>query len=672
MSPLRADDQIRYLKGVGPKRAEILARLGIETVEDILRLRPRRFVDRSEVVSVAALEDGMTATVVGRVERVRLSAARSGSVVVRAILRDNSGSLQLLWFNQPYIANRLKDGTLIVATGKVRFHPYYGLQMTPQEWEPLADADATLLPVYPLTSGISQRQLRRLVSQALASVTLNEYLPGWLLARRLLPSIRTAYRMLHFPETEKQFEEALRRFKYEEFLLLQVGALARRRFLAAHTSHPIKTTPKLRQRIISRFPFRLTSAQNRAISQIEADLTSTRPMHRLLQGDVGSGKTVVALYAMLLAVGNHLQAALMAPTEILAEQHFLFIRDVLKGSRVRVVLLTSSTPNRRQVVQQIKHGYADIVVGTHALLSDVVEFPRLALVVIDEQHRFGVAQRALLLEKAKVPHLLVMTATPIPRSLALTLFGDTDVSVLDEMPPGRAPVETRLMRMEEIEKVVEVVRRRLQRGEQGYIVCPAIEEGEAWRGVLHAHKWWSHKLAPFKVDVLHGRMSAQERETVMRDFRSGKTAALVATTVIEVGIDVKGATVMVIENAERFGLAQLHQLRGRIGRGSKPGLCILLHAHQTEESLQRLKVIASTNDGFKIAEEDLRLRGTGEFFGTRQSGMHDLRFADIVHDLELLYAAREDAEEMLKKGVPEATGKWLERKLGPVWRLLLS
>jgi len=672
MSPLKTDDLIRYLKGVGPKRAEILARLGVETVEDILRLRPRKFLDRSEVVSVAALRDGMTATVVGRVEGVGLSAARRGTVLVRATLRDSSGSLQLLWFNQPYIANRLKDGTLIIATGKVRFHPYYGLQMTPQEWEPLADAATTLLPVYPLTRGISQRQLRHLVLQALSLVALNEYLPGWLLARRLLPSIHAAYRMLHYPETEKQFEEALRRFKYEEFLLLQVGALARRRFLAAHTSHPIRTSTKLHQRIISRFPFKLTAAQNRAISQIVADLTSTRPMHRLLQGDVGSGKTVVALYAMLLAVGNRLQSALMAPTEILAEQHFLFIREILKGSRVRVALLTSSTPNRKEVVQQIKGGYVNIVVGTHALLSDVVEFPKLALVVIDEQHRFGVAQRALLVEKAKVPHLLVMTATPIPRSLALTLFGDTDVSVLDEMPPGKAPVETRLMRMEEVEKAADIVRGRLQRGEQAYVVCPAIEEGEGWRGVLSAHRWWSHKLAPFKVGVLHGRMSAQEREKVMRDFRSGRTAALVATTVIEVGIDVKGATVMVIENAERYGLAQLHQLRGRIGRGSKPGLCVLLCAQETEESLQRLKVIASTNDGFKIAEEDLRLRGTGEFFGTRQSGMHDLRFADIASDLELLYAAHEDAEEMLKRGVPEATGRWLERKLGPVWRLLLS
>ena len=672
MSPLKTDDQIRYLKGVGPKRAEILARLGIETVEDILRLRPRKFLDRSEVVSVAALRDGMTATVVGRVEGVALSAARRGTVLVRATLRDHSGSLQLLWFNQPYIANRLKDGTLITATGKVRFHPYYGLQMTPQEWEPLADTAATLLPVYPLTSGISQRQLRSLVSQALASVTLEEYLPGWILARRLLPSIHSAYRMLHYPETEKQFEEALRRFKYEEFLLLQVGALARRRFLASHTSHPMKTGPKLHQRIVSRFPFKLTGAQNRAISQIVADLTSTRPMHRLLQGDVGSGKTVVALYAMLLAVGNGLQSALMAPTEILAEQHFLFIREILKGSRVRVALLTSSTPDRKGVVQRIKDGYFDIVVGTHALLSDVVEFPKLALVVIDEQHRFGVAQRALLVEKAKVPHLLVMTATPIPRSLALTLFGDTDVSVLDEMPPGKAPVETHLMRMEEIEKAADIVRCRLQRGEQAYVVCPAIEEGDSWRGVLNAHKWWSQKLAPFKAEVLHGRMSAQERERVMGDFRFGRTAALVATTVIEVGIDVKGATVMVIENAERFGLAQLHQLRGRIGRGSKPGLCILLCEQETEESRQRLKVIASTNDGFKIAEEDLRLRGTGEFFGTRQSGMHDLHFADIASDLELLYAAHEDAEDMMRTGIPEVMGRWLERKLGPVWRLLLS
>jgi len=672
MGRVKPGDRIRYLKGVGPVRAEILHRLGVETVEDILRLRPRRFLDRRGVVPVSSLKNGETATIAGQVESVEMGGGRAGKVFVRASVRDATGTIQLLWFNQPYMASRIRPHMMLTATGRVKFHPYHGLQMVPQEWEPLESARPELLPIYPLTEGLSQRQLRRLIDNALSSVALEEYLPGWLLARRLLPDIKTAYMMLHHPETEKQFEEALRRFKFEELLLLQLGALARRRFLATHNAHPLSVSPTLHQRILARFPFQLTPAQKRVIKEISADLTSKRPMHRLLQGDVGSGKTVVALYAMLVAVGNRKQAALMAPTEILAEQHFLSIGRMLEGSRVRLGLLTSSTPQKGRTLERIKKGQIDIVVGTHALLAQGVEFPELVLVVIDEQHRFGVAQRVLMLEKASVPHLLVMTATPIPRSLALTLFGDTDVSVIDEMVPGRAPVETDLLDMSALDDVVVSVRDALSRGERAFIVCPAIESGEGWRGVVEAHRWWSRRLLPYRVGILHGRMGRVEREATMAAFREGETPALVATTVIEVGIDVPEATVMVVEHAERYGLAQLHQLRGRIGRGGKPGRCFLLRGEAGEEAQRRLEILARTCDGFKIAEEDLRLRGMGEFFGTRQSGMHDMRFVEMDRDIDLLYAAREDAEELLRRGVPPATRRWLSGKLGPVWRLLVS
>lgn len=672
MGHISLQDEVRYLKGVGPARAEALRRLGVETVEDLLRLRPRRFFDRTDITQMVSLKEGETATVVGRVERVEMGGGRGGKTVVRALLTDGTANLQLIWFNQPYILSRIKVGTILTATGKVRLHPYYGLQMSPREWEIFGDTEQSLLPVYPLTEGISQRQMRRIVSTALASVTLEEYLPGWLLMRRLLPSIGVVYKMLHFPETYGQFEEALRRLKYEELFLLQLGALARRRFLAQHTAAPLKVSSKLHKHILDRFPFQLTNAQKRAIEQITLDLTSTRPMHRLLQGDVGSGKTVVALYAMLVAVGNHKQAALMAPTEILAEQHFLFVKELLHNSRVRLGLLTSSTPKRSQTLKALKGGEIDLIIGTHALLTEAVAFPNLAVVVIDEQHRFGVAQRALLLEKAQVPHLLVMTATPIPRSLALTLFGDTDVSVLDEMPPGRARIETQLFSMDEIMTAVERVKEAVERGECVFIVCPAIESGEGWRGVIDAHRWWSEQLSPRLVGMLHGRMGQKEREESMAAFRKREKPVLVATTVIEVGIDVPDATVMVIENAERYGLAQLHQLRGRIGRGGKTGLCLLLYGKLKDEARKRLEIITKTTDGFKIAIEDLRIRGTGEFFGTKQTGIPDLSFADMEKDIELLYQAREDAEEFLSKEIPSSTRSWLRRRLGPFWRLLVS
>ncbi|MCX7703818.1 MAG: ATP-dependent DNA helicase RecG [Planctomycetota bacterium] len=674
-------DEVRYIKGVGPVRAERLAVLDIRTVSDLLFHLPYRYIDRREKTEIARLRLGERQTIVGRVVEAKAVPTRSRLHIVSATLEDGTGRIDAVWFNQPYILDKLKEGTLLSVTGKMRL--WKRPQIAVEEYEVLGESIRTdeMLSVYSVTEGVGQKFLRRIIRQALSEVRpyIVEHLPEYLLNKRNLARLADALWMVHFPESEEELQMGLRRLKYDEFLLLQLIVASRKKRTKNRTGVQLKVTPKIEERIFARIPFPLTKAQKNAIQEIKRDLTAKYPMNRLLQGDVGCGKTIVSLYAMLVAVANGMQAAMMAPTEVLAEQHHLLLKRLLEGSKLKIGCLTASTESKETLLRMVANGDIQILVGTHALFSEGVCFKNLALVVIDEQQKFGVEQRLKLLEKAQAPNLLTMTATPIPRSLALTIFGDTDVSLIDKMPPGRIPPKTSFLSKNEFEEAVEFVRQRLRKGEQAFVVCPSIEDiDENQRGAISAFKDWKEKMKGYgTVELLHGKMPPEKRDIIMERFRAAKIGLLVATTVIEVGVDVVNATVMVIENAQRFGLAQLHQLRGRIGRSTKPSWCILTGDISTEEARKRIQVLLDTNDGFKIAEEDLRMRGPGEFFGEKQSGLPDLKIADLINDYPLLVEAREDAQELLQEGKmnereESILRKWVMEKTGSKWRFLIQ
>jgi len=648
------DDSAQFVKGVGPRRLEVLRRLGISTVGDLLYFLPRGYEDRTRITPIAGLRVGERATVRARVRGVRRFRSGRGRAMAEVIAADDTGVLRCIWFNPRYFQEgQFPLGREMLFTGRVDF--YRGPQMVAPQHE-LADAAESvfgprILPVYPLTENLSQTGLRRVMQAALEeySGVIEELLPPALLEARRLPPLAEAIRSVHFPETIEQAESARRRLAYDEILLMEIGMAIRRRSIRRPDGgFAFSITPAIDRRIRRRFPFRLTDAQEKVIAEIQRDMRSDRAMNRLLQGDVGSGKTVVAVYAMLVAVANRFQAALMAPTEILAAQHYETLRRYLAGSRVRLSLLVGgrSTGERREELRRVASGEADIVVGTHALVEGDVRFHNLGMVVVDEQHKFGVLQRARLRQKGREPDVLVMTATPIPRTLALTVFGDLDVSVLDEMPPGRQPVTTRWYPPGEREAAYDFIRKRLALGEQAFIVCPLVEESESLdlkAATSTARRLQRQVFPDFRVGLLHGRMRPAEKDRIMGEFRAGRYHALVSTVVIEVGIDIPNATMMVVEHAERFGLAQLHQLRGRIGRGDKPSYFLLFADPKGDEARRRLNVICATADGFRIAEEDLKIRGPGEFFGTRQHGLPELHIADIIRDYNLLRAARKDA-----------------------------
>jgi len=647
-------DSVQYVKGVGPKRAELLRRLGIRTVADLLYLLPRDYEDRSVVVPIARLRLGQRATIRARVVSVHRFRSPRGRAMAEVLVEDDTGRLRCIWFNTRYFREEdFPPGREMFLTGKVSF--YREPRMVSPQHE-LADEGEALfgpriLPVYPLTENLRQNSMRLIVRAALAEYgdLVEEIFDPDLLEKRGLPPVPEAIRAVHYPETPTEAERGRRRLAYEELFLLELGmALRRRGIRREEGGFAFRITPEIDRRIRRRFPFTLTRAQERVVAEIQADMQSTRAMNRLLQGDVGSGKTVVALYAMLAAVANRFQAALMAPTEILALQHYETLLNYLRGSRVRIVRLAGglSRRERTEALRRVREGEADLIVGTHALLEGDVEFRNLGLVVVDEQHKFGVLQRARLRQKGRHPDVLVMTATPIPRTLALTVFGDLDVSVLDELPPGRRPVYTRWYPPDRLDAAHDFIRARLRTGEQAFVVYPLVEESESLdlkAATSSARRLQREVFPDFRVGLLHGRMLPDEKDRVMAEFRAGRYHVLVSTVVIEVGIDIPNATIMVVEHAERFGLAQLHQLRGRIGRGSKPSWFLLFGEPKSEEARRRLEVICSTTDGFRIAEEDLKLRGPGEFFGTRQHGLPELRVADIVGDSRLLAAARRDA-----------------------------
>jgi ATP-dependent DNA helicase RecG len=654
-SPLQAP--VQYVKGVGPTRAEQLARLGIHTVEDLLYHRPHRYDDRRHLARISALVPGRKQSAQGTV--VAISEKRYGTYQFFAALSDESGVLQAVWFGQRYLRRVIRRGARLIVYGRVERSGTP--TMVVEEFEVLTgDTEDTLhtgriVPVHPTTEGLSPRVLRTIVSHALATIDgLPEILPDRLRAGRGLMDRAAAFRLLHFPETEEQAEDARRRLAFDELLVLQCGVLLRRQGVQGlDKGIRYDVAPAEVQHFTAALPYALTGAQRRVIGEIIEDMQGRAPMNRLLQGDVGSGKTVVAAAALYLAVRGGSQGALMAPTEILAEQHALTFREMLAPLGLRLGLLTGGSGRREREAtrQALREGAIDVAIGTHALIEGGVEFKRLGLVVVDEQHKFGVMQRAVLRRKGFAPDVLVMTATPIPRTLTMTLYGDLDVAVLDELPPGRGTIKTYLRGPEKRADVYAWVREKITAGQQAYIVCALIEESEKLQveaAAALADRLRGEQLRGVSLEVLHGRLKPAEKERVMEQFRAGMVKALVATSVIEVGIDVPQATVMVIEDADRFGLAQLHQLRGRVGRGAETSYCILLGAMKTDAARERLETIAATRDGFHIAQKDLELRGPGEVLGTRQHGLPDLRAADLLTDRELLEEARQDAARLLR------------------------
>jgi ATP-dependent DNA helicase RecG len=660
------DDPVTVLPGVGSQRARQLEALGVTTIRDLLFLVPRRYLDYTQVVPIGRLGrlvrpgEEVTCSVIGEVVQIETRETSGGRRYVSVQLRDETGTIPVIWFN-PYIARQLEVGQRIAVSGRLEGHGPYVRFRNP-EWEP-AEAEllqaGRIVPVYPLTQGLYQRQVRQLTRAALdlALPRLEDPLPPALRERNRLPSLAWALEQLHYPETLAAAERARRRLAFDEFLVLQLGLVQRRLAWHAQAGIAIPIDRAFLETFLASLPFQLTGAQRRALEEILANLAEPHPMSRLLQGDVGSGKTVVAAAAALLVHRAGYQAAILAPTEILAEQHFRTLTRLYHGlpggERPLVALLTGSTPERDRgsILAGLASGTISIIVGTHALLEERVQFRRLALAVIDEQHRFGVLQRHTLRSKGENPHVLVMTATPIPRSLALVLHGDLDLSIIDELPPGRQPVKTYVVPGRKRTQAYEFVRREIEKGHQAFIICPLVEESEAIeaRAATAEYERLQREVFPdLRLGLLHGRMSPREKEDVMTRFRDGELHILVSTAVVEVGIDIPNASVILIEGAERFGLAQLHQFRGRVGRGSAPSYCLLVSDASTETARQRLEAVASTTDGFRLAEIDLELRGPGEFLGTRQSGLPNLRFASLA-DLSTLQAARRTAEDLLRQ-----------------------
>ena len=673
-----------YVKGVGPARAAMLEAKGLSTVEDLLAYPPFRYEDRTNVKTIAQLAPGEMATVIAEVRSAKLSTFRRRDLgLFEATFTDASRAVLLVkWFHAAYLADVLQPGQRVALYGKVEYDSYAGqLSMVHPEYEILSEedeADAALhvgrvVPIYEAAGKITTRVFRRLIHGVLERLTPPpDPLPASIRRRLRLPDLWTALRSLHFPPEQEDLRllNAFRtpaqiRLIFEEFFWLQYGLAVKRGSARRESGIAFELNDRVRERIKQMLPFKPTAAQKRVLAEIAADMARPHPMNRLLQGDVGSGKTLVAAEAAIIAIENGYQVAMLAPTEILAAQHYYYFRNLFQKLGYQVGLLTGSSTKREKTLMKklLAEGLVHFAVGTHALLEEDVEFRRLGLAIIDEQHRFGVLQRLRFIRKGARPDVLVMTATPIPRTLALTLYGDLDVSVIDELPPGRKPIITRHVTEDQIERVWSFLRKQIEAGRQAYVVYPAIEESEtqARKAAEKMYRHLSQVVFPdLRVGLLHGRMPAEEKEAVMESFKRGETQILVSTTVIEVGVDVPNATVMVIEQAERFGLAQLHQLRGRVGRGAEQSYCILVTGPLNDVSRERIRTLVESTDGFYIAEMDLKLRGPGEFFGTRQAGMPSLRVANIVRDAELLELARREASDFLASGPEEEQRRALE------------
>lgn len=674
------------------KQKEPLQKLGINKVRDLLFYYPRHHIDYARQVNICDLEAGETVTIIGKVKKCDCFSSPKNKklTILNIIIRDQTGELKInRFFAGNYYSNRgwqekmkrmYPSGALIAASGLVKENKY-GLTLDNPELEVLDSHGGNinsfkigrLLPVYPLTEGIPADVIRKGVMEAIPALQqIDDPLPAILKQEYSLIDLQKAIAQIHYPENQEVLRDARRRLIFDEFFYLQLGFLKRKQQEKESRQASIFTPHgKLIERFNEILPFKLTNAQQRVINEIEQDLQSDSPMNRLVQGDVGSGKTIVAVFAILTALQSGYQAALMAPTEVLAEQHYRKIVEWFNQLHLPVELLTGSTKmaKRREIHSQLQSGELPLLIGTHALIQDPVNFCNLGLVVIDEQHRFGVQQRSRLLAKGKAPHVLTMTATPIPRTLALTLHGDLDVSLIDELPPGRQAIQTTALTAKQRLQAYELIKREVAQGRQAYVIFPLIEESEKLdvKAAVAEYEKFSEKIFPdFKVGLLHGRMSSIEKEEALNAFRDNQTQIIVSTTVIEVGVDVPNATVMLIENAERFGLSQLHQLRGRVGRGSHKSYCLLISGSKTGDAMHRLSVLEQSQDGFFISEMDLKMRGPGEVLGSRQSGLPDFALASLVEDQEVLVLAREAAEKILLqdkylKGTPSLKDE-LERR----------
>lgn len=647
---------VQYVKGIGPKKVDKLNKLGIFTLKDLLYYFPRQFEDRNNLKKIAQLEDSEKVTIKAVISSINTFSPKEGMTLTKIDVKDETGSAKLVFFNKSYIKNTFRPGDSILVFGKVK-KKFNNLELTSCELEYLTNSPKNtcrFMPVYQLTYGVTNKEIMSIIRTVLEDkdLIIQEYMPQRIIDKYRLCSIDFAVRNIHSPNSKESLKIALYRIVFEELLILQLGLFVFKSGRNKEDGIKFETSKDLKK-IINALPFKLTKAQNRALGEIIQDMDSEKIMNRLVQGDVGSGKTVVALLALANCVLNGYQGALMAPTEILAGQHYISLTESLKDFGINVGLLIGSLTKKQKdtVLEQVKNNEIDILIGTHALIEDKVEFNNIGLVITDEQHRFGVMQRSKLSLKGVNPDILVMTATPIPRTLALILYGDLDISIIDELPPGRQPIETLAIEKSKRDRAYNnLVRREVESGRQVYIVCPLVEESEAIEAksavelVEELRAEYFHDL---RLGLLHGKMKSSEKDEVMGLFKNKEIDILVSTTVIEVGVNVPNATLMIIENAERFGLAQLHQLRGRVGRGSHKSYCVLIYDSKTDVCRQRMAIMEETNDGFKISEKDLEIRGPGEFFGTRQHGLPELKVANLFKHIKILKLAQQEARYIL-------------------------
>ncbi|MDP2938008.1 MAG: ATP-dependent DNA helicase RecG [Candidatus Omnitrophota bacterium] len=646
---------LQYLKGIGPKRAKSFNKLGINTIEDLLYYFPRRYEDRTNFISISKLQEDQTYTIKAQVlaRGERRSFRRRGFSIIEVAVGDSTAKIFCVWFNQPYLKEYFKVGVTLILYGRIE--RYAGrLQMNSPEFEVVSSkSDESLnigriTPIYSLPEAMTQRRLRQIIKYALDEYLpkINDFLPFDIRSRNNLLNLAKSLLAIHFPDNFEIQKEALSRLSFEEFFLFQIPLALRKVKKKQRKGIAHQVEGELVANFITGLPFQLTRAQEKVIGEIKADMAAAEPMQRLLQGDVGSGKTVVATIAGLMAIQGGYQAAFMVPTEILARQHYDKISAQSRGVRLGLLTSSANEKEKKRMYKEIAEGEINLAIGTHALLEEAVKFKNLGLVVIDEQHKFGVGQRALLPVKGANPDVLIMTATPIPRTLAITLYGDLDVSIINELPPGRLAVKTMHFTQENKSSAYEIAKDQLRQGSQAYIVYPVIEESYVL-DIKGAKKMYSElksgEFKEFKLGLIHGRLKQSEQDEIMLKFKQKELDLLVSTTVLEVGIDIANATCMMVESAERFGLSQLHQLRGRVGRGRQESFCILISDAETPEAKARLEAMIKYNDGFRIAEEDLKIRGPGEFFGLRQSGLSELRIANPLTQMQLLKKAREEA-----------------------------